>query len=180
MMYCQDYDEKFPGASAIAAGVPRVVTGSEGSVYNSLVWPDLIYPYVQNKQMFKCPSRPNEWLPYGWNIRMGYSIGGASSGPMYEGVAMASVKYVAETLIIADSDWTGASDYGWSNSYMLDYTPHVSRFIPARHNDGANIVFADGHAKWYHVPLDPNYTGTGSPPLTLNPAGILWSPDGTF
>jgi prepilin-type processing-associated H-X9-DG protein len=100
---------------------------------------------------------------------------------MYEGVAMASVKYVAETLIIADSDWTHSTDdYGFSNSYVLDSVPHVSRFIPARHNEGANLVFADGHAKWYQVPEDPSYTGTGSPRLTLNPAGILWSPDGTF
>jgi len=95
-------------------------------------------------------------------------------------VSMADVVYPAQTLIIADSDWTrSTNDYGWSNSWMIRRTPHVSRFIPARHNEGANIIYCDGHAKWSQVPLDPAYTGDGEIPLTKNPPGVLWLPNGS-
>jgi prepilin-type N-terminal cleavage/methylation domain-containing protein/prepilin-type processing-associated H-X9-DG protein len=185
MMYVQDYDDRYLAADAGSWTFPhmeRPVSGTPGVLYNTATWADLLYPYSLNKQMYRCPSAdPGAWIHFGWNMRMGYALGYPDrTGPLYEGVAMATVKYPAETLIIAESDWTGPSDYGWSNAEVLWDTPHVSRFIPARHNGGANIVFADGHTKWYSIQEDPNYTGTGSPRLTLNPAGVLWSPDGTF
>ena len=181
MMYAQDYDDTLPGASVQgpAGTMPRPVTGAPDRLYGSSLWPDVLYPYHMNEQIFQCPSK-QAWLPYGWNIRIGYAIGfPGRTGPIYEGVLLADIKYPAQTVAIADSDWTGPTDYGWSNSYMLTETPHVSRFIPARHNGGANLVLLDGHAKWYQIPLDPDYTGSGSPPLTKNPAGVLWFPDGS-
>ena len=181
MMYVQDYDERFLGASVsnTGGGVPRPVTGTPGRLYGSAVWPDMIYPYVMNIQLFHCPSEPAEWMSYGWNLNLGYAIGyPGRTGPKYQGVPLASIKYPAETIVIADSDWTHSTDdYGWSNAYMLTIPYHVSRFIPARHNDGANIVLCDGHAKWYSIQRDPNYTGNGEVKLTIPPAGLYWYPD---
>ena len=183
MMYVNDYDEVLPGASITGESgtMPRPVTGNPGSLYGSSLWPDMLHPYAMNLQLYKCPSAANQWLPYGWNMRIGYALGyPGRTGEIYEGVSLASIKYPARTLAIADSDWTRSTDdYPHNNSYVLFETPHVSRFIPARHNGGANLAFCDGHAKWYSVQLDPSYSGNGSVPLTKNPTGILWRPDGS-
>jgi len=187
-MYAGDYDDILPGASVsnTGAGVPRPVTGTPGVLYNGALWCDMIYPYVMNVPLFQCPSGPRgatQWerLSYGWNIYLGYAIGyPGRTGPIYEGVSLAKIKYPAETIVIADSDWTHSlADYGWSNGYMLSLPFHVSRFIPARHNGGANIALCDGHAKWYSIQRDPSYTGSGEVKLTLPPTGLYWFPDGS-
>ena len=174
MMYCQDYDEVFP-ARQRPISEPFTYNGYTHS--RAILWYMAIEPYHKNVQVFNCPSTEVTWRgQYTGNTRYGINtiMSGNNSASM-----MADIKKPAETIIIADSDWThSTADYGWSNSWMLHYNPHVSRFIPARHNGGANIILCDGHAKWYHVPLDPGYTGNGSVPLTKNPAGVLWYPDG--
>ncbi len=176
-MYAQDYDDKFCYyATYVPPGTPRPVTGGTGTHY----WWDLLYPYVKNRQIFRCPTVPKAW-GYGWNLRMGY-IGAhpTRTGELYEGVIQTSVAFPAETVLIADSDWTrSTADYGWSNSAMLTIPYHVSRFTPQRHNGGSNFVLVDGHAKWYRVLLDPSYTGTGEVPLTLPPTGLKWYRDGS-
>jgi len=181
-MYVQDYDETFPFYVIYSDEPPQDLPFSHGYT-RGLIWPDELFPYVENVQIFECPSGGNiaiggHRLDYGWNICLGY-IGNypGRTGPRYEGVKLATIKYPAQTVCIADSDWTHSTDdYGWSNQQMLYDKPHVSRFIPARHNHGANLVLADGHAKWYFIELDPNYTGNGSVPLTLNPP-VYWWPD---
>ncbi len=176
MQYVQDYDETYAFCSiTYATTAPRPFYGGSST---SHTWPEMLYPYVKNVQIFRCPSVGN-YLSYGWNANLGYWGTDTRVGDIYQGVNLAKIERPAETLVIADSDWTGVSDYPSSNAMTLWKSFHVSRFIPARHNGGANIVFCDGHAKWYQVPLDPNYTGTGSPPLTVPPAGVLWRPDGT-
>src|SRR5690554_4069951 len=67
-MYAQDYDDKFTFyATYVPAGTPRPVTGGTGTHY----WWDTLHPYVNNKQIFVCPSLQTQ-RGYGWNIRMGY------------------------------------------------------------------------------------------------------------
>jgi len=54
----------------------------------------------------------------------------------------------ASLLLLADS--VGSSSYRihstWNSGYHID----------PRHNDGANIGFCDGHAKWYSVRSNSN------------------------
>ena len=179
MMYCQDYDETYP-ALQMPLAEPFTYNGFS---HHNMLWYMAIEPYHRNVQVFNCPSSEVTWrgqytgnTRYGVNAELTY-YWQTSRVP----ATMAEVRIPAETIVIADSDWTrSTNDYGWSNSWALRRTPHVSRFIPARHNDGANITYADGHAKWSQVPLDPNYTGDGTVPLTQNPPGILWHPDGRW
>ncbi|MFW5867532.1 MAG: prepilin-type N-terminal cleavage/methylation domain-containing protein, partial [Armatimonadota bacterium] len=152
-MYAQDYDDKFTFYATYVndPDTPRPVTGGTGTMR----WWDCLYPYVMNKQIFYCPSM-RKTFGYGWNIRMGY-IGNhpTRTGEMYEGVSQTDVAYPAETVLIADSDWTrSTNDYRGSNASMLSVPYHVSRFTPQRHNGGPNFVLVDGHAKWHGCLLD--------------------------
>ncbi len=174
MMYCSDYDEMYP-ARQRPLPQPFIYNGYS---HRAILWYMAIEPYHKNVQVFNCPSTEVTWRgQYTGDTRYGINtiIGGNNTA-----YSMAQIEYPAETIIIGESDWThSTADYGWSNSWMLHYYPHVSRFIPQRHNGGANIILCDGHAKWYNIPLDPNYTGNGSVPLTKNPPGVLWYPDGS-
>jgi prepilin-type processing-associated H-X9-DG protein len=146
-----------------------------------MLWYMAIEPYHKNVQIFNCPSTTATWrgqytgdARYGINCQITYYTHSKQSCNTSE------IQYPAQTIIIGDSDWThSTADYSGSNSYMLRIPFHVSRFIPARHNEGANIILCDGHAKWYQIQLDPNYTGTGNPRLTLPPSGVLWYADGS-
>ena len=175
MMYAQDYDEHYPGLQN--AGGPFTYNGY---THTQMLWYMAIEPYHKNVQIFNCPSADTTWrgqytgdTRYGINVRLTYLS--ATSSPC----TLGDIAYPAETVIIADSDWThSTADYEFSNSYMLTTPFHVSRFVPQRHNGGANFVLCDGHAKWYSVPLDPSYTGTGTVKLTLPPANLKWYADG--
>lgn len=179
MMYASDYDDKIVNCS-FPLGTSFTFNGF---THPNMLWYMALMPYVKNCQIFNCPSSNRGWkgaytgdFDYGINANISYY----HAAHLGTGCALSEFDKPAETLAIGESDWTHSSaDYGWSNSYMLYETPHVSRFIPARHNDGANIVFCDGHAKWLPVQIDPAYTGTGNPRLTINPKGILWYADAT-
>ena len=174
MQYVQDYDETFPFADiSYAVAAPRPYAGGSSATHR---WTDMIYPYAKNRQMFMCPSETGVYAGYGWNANLGYWGTLTRTGEIYQGVKLATIVKPAETVVIADSGRHPAH-YG-DNSYLLWKAMHCSRFIPARHNEGANIVFSDGHAKWYSIQLTPGHADTSTAP-TLPPAGVLWRPDGT-
>ncbi len=174
MQYLQDYDETFPFADiSYAVSVPRPYTGSPSATHK---WPDMLWPYAKNKQMFKCPSHPHVWVSYGYNANLGYWGTLTRTGAIYQGVKLATVVKPAETVVIADT--ARDSHYGGDNSYVLWKSMHCSRFVPARHNGGANLVLCDGHAKWYSIQVTPNHVDTSTPP-TSPPVGVLWRADGT-
>ncbi len=142
MQYTQDFDEKLPPSSDLAP-VPKY-------------WFDKVEPYVKSKQVFFCPSEGDPFkkdaaapmtrdnISYGynyiyttWRPHASYALGGHS---------LARFQSPANTVLLGDTHRNNAQGYviAWTGTYELD----------ARHMEGVNIAYMDGHAKWQKLPGD--------------------------
>ena len=87
---------------------------------------EVIYPYVKNNQIFRCPSAPAN--------KSGYDVVGATPATTYMYGSTYGVPYV--------SDWTNDSGAVAAKTF-----PTINNFTD-RHFDGSNYAFLDGHVKW--------------------------------
>ena len=162
MQYAQDYDETLPG-----------LWQSNVSPWSTYTWDKVVAPYIKNTQVLMCPSRPT-----GYGYSMIYGTGAIGTGSRhtasyltYNGAAWGSaglglVARPAEIVILAEC-WPGQGHLPSMGSWQItvdedgDGVPESSAYgagtvqydyngLEPRHNDGANIGFFDGHAKWYH------------------------------
>ena len=166
LMYVSDYDDIFFGHIQGRRDAPYGASGPPGYIR----WPDQIYPYVKNEQLYTCPSNPvatfvantrDAYFGYGLNYWLTF---------YYYYVGLANITRPAETIWFADCDF-----YNVYPSYYMYLYPTNTTYgqngiarLQLRHNDGVNIGFVDGHAKWMHrteIEGDiggPNTTATGS------------------
>jgi prepilin-type N-terminal cleavage/methylation domain-containing protein/prepilin-type processing-associated H-X9-DG protein len=159
MQYCQDYDDVYPPS---ASG-----TGTWTSS------PFYLAPYVKNRDVWKCPSQTGEaiyqddkTLPwyYGWvghyspsthlMPNVNYVKIRAGWGCIQHYVSMSEVIVPASTIAIMEFPLAQINGYGWSWGVHYDWWWHfhldpAGYKLPFTHSDGLNIIFADGHAKWY-------------------------------
>ncbi|MCE5239511.1 DUF1559 domain-containing protein [bacterium] len=152
LQYVQDYDERFP---AYASG--------SYTVSPWIFWPHQLEPYIKGWQVFNCPSSV-----YG-GTSMGYHGMTYPQRPCYafvnslwgSSIALAQIPTPAAKFLVADSNhpslgdirgfltasrcamW-GAPSASCPNSTNVNST-HIW-LVP--HNEGLNIGFIDGHAKW--------------------------------
>ena len=164
MQYVQDYDEQVPYTY-----VGRVYPGGP-----LVTWWKYIEPYVKNSQVFSCPSAGGDGygsIGYGYNARIGWS-------------ALAKFVKPAETGVWIDCQKANAAcSYSGSNSWeFFCNSHHCSRFAAPRHNEGANIGFADGHSKWVKIRTTMRSDlgcgvefKWGHPPDASD--GVYWYPD---
>lgn len=132
--YAQDYDEM---------SVPYAYRVPAGGVYRYFIQatplatarPGFLDPYLKNSQVTLCPSRTNqEMRHYGANM--------AHVVKQIDPATLAQIQYPAETLLFCDNQNQAA----YCPCATTDaYTPGLN---PAPHNDGINVGFCDGHAKW--------------------------------
>ena len=125
-MYAQDYDER------VCHYFSRDHANNNARIY----WNLLLQPYIKNTQVQHCPSRSGATLSYGYNYHHLIGAGGA-------GWSLADVDYPAEHLAMCDNHNVLAGCP--HNSSYTYYTPGLN---PLPHNEGINVVFVDGHAKW--------------------------------
>jgi prepilin-type N-terminal cleavage/methylation domain-containing protein/prepilin-type processing-associated H-X9-DG protein len=141
LMYAQDYDEIYVDARWW------------GTAPNNYFWCDRIGPYMKNTQLFVCPSHkgdvcatgtcsnhnahvryPN--LGYGYNhYHIAYPNGfvGLSNRPLADVMSPASVFLLMDFRC-----------YYTATTSSVD----LSKNEYNKHNEGTNVCFADGHAKW--------------------------------
>lgn len=165
IMYIQDYDETLYGH--------RQGYRFPETDWGILNWPQQLYPYVMNEQLFTCPShatgtwsydadpstpgptRDNDF-GYGMNYWMTYA---------YYAPKLADFPHPAETIWFTDCNY-----YIVYPSYYLNRYPDNATYglegrarLQNRHNQGANVGFLDGHAKWLSDSvLEGDIGGTGS------------------
>lgn len=158
LQYAQDYDERF-------CKTARWNTLREDPILNphNMWWDQAIEPYLKNKQVLTCASAGS--------YPLGYQVWEPVTGG-YVGLPLGNIKSPAECVFVFDRSVSTAVGATGASTYVSD-PPHagnpsdpneftrVSRFATTRHNDGANLGFFDGHAKWAsgnsEVMTDTNY-----------------------
>ena len=197
LMYVQDYDELFP-QSVYSMDKPILMPGSGDRVFTVY---EAVSPYMKNTDILICPSnRPGidflaivtplglrtsglfRYASYAMNFAVfqdpALPPGLFDADPV---VALAALAEPVNTTLFYDSKYTpygGAPAYpecappseafGWSN-FAAD----------ARHSEGFNVNFADGHSKYY--PRRGNIPGisTGGVPTYTLPCDLSGIPGGT-
>lgn len=156
LMYCQDFDEKFPLTHSQPNTTWTAPNGRETS--GDMPWMIVIDPYLKNTQIFNCPSVSSAWdggaattcVSYGYNENL-------------SGIVQARCNFSAELCAIADGGTDG------NHSILKAYGPDNGRDSIAleRHISGCNVGFADGHAKWLNGSNIPQDRYDGFDPDTM-------------
>lgn len=178
-LYVQDYDEMYPHADyKLPAGSSSPLNPAASGTYalrvNHYKWEAWLLPYIRNVQVMQCPSRridPDAWAGNG-EIKDGYalnlSVTGASNGPQdrpsFLGGGLAGVAFPADTMILQELYNQLTYNYMVNNGSNVLYPAALREswepyLVPggvvdkrsAPHNDGFNLAFCDGHAKWMSV-----------------------------
>ncbi len=144
-MYAQDYDETFLAGrynGECMFGHYHDL-GGNNAINDYYGWWNHIYPYINNTQVYRCPSE--QWA----HCTSGGEVAIITDAYLfnYDGVrlkAMSQIQQPSETMITMDGE----------NAFVISSTNTKSTAMGAigngldRHNGGANIAYADGHAKW--------------------------------
>ncbi len=166
MQYVQDYDERYP-----LKDYPTDVSPWFG--WGWAHWMTVTQPYLKSTQLFHCPSSSNatEWTQrgpsYPTGIRVavyrGYGANREILGTSTSEVgATALVPFIMDSLVgvfnplDGDTMWrrvvnsgyfngTSVTSPPWGGAYSAPMTPQPDL---ARHFQGVNIAFADGHVKY--------------------------------
>ena len=148
LMYAQDYDEMFP-AMALSGNqgiVPYPVVpehpefGRHPTLGYFNCWSNGIYPYIKNVQIFLCPSTTANCYAVAYGLpAVGINATQTGTTSIFGRPPLRSIKRPAEILMIGEKGAGGGCQYILSNEY---YAGRMN------HNDGTNLCFFDGHAKW--------------------------------
>ncbi len=160
--YAADHGGQLPRAM----GVP-LANGNRPSWYNTLEAGGQLAVYGVNgwsgkeKSIARCPARPDKAAHTNIKTSAGYFHYGMNNCPggldtITGPVRLGSITAPGQTFLIGESDariWIG----------RMKGEPVQANHLIYPHQDGMNLVFADGHAEWKRKPL-PEITSATVPP----------------
>jgi prepilin-type N-terminal cleavage/methylation domain-containing protein/prepilin-type processing-associated H-X9-DG protein len=117
-------------------------------------WMQQIFSYVQSTNVYHCPSNrlvpANEqsWFNYFNGVRAEYIVDGGTFGSVDSKRIMFPSAYVlsGDTLDFTTND---ADKDDYSQNCVGGPVNGVQWELWQAHNGGQNVLFSDGHAKWY-------------------------------
>ena len=135
-------------------------------------WADAVYPYVKSINLFVCPSGNKKCLGYAYNVWLSGGIQGMTVkgrehwGTSIQTTTASQIKNSAETVFTFDAPQRyNSTAYTPVNGCPLIINEfgksYTSNFSPsARHLEGINYTFCDGHAKYYKKAQGPGLNGS--------------------
>lgn len=194
-LYVDDYDETYmPPAMWYSEswtsdysdypGYNYLTSGYNHTAHHYWTWMDSIYPYVKNINVYKCPSGKKDRLGYGMNENIHNSLltdafatsyvqpaaDANNVSAYYSCTSVSSIPNSSELVLYCDTYVVGDDGYSywlvwpWFVSYDTDKRGSGGVKM-ARHNEGCNVTFADGHAKFYKAALGEDSTNVNGGPI---------------
>jgi prepilin-type N-terminal cleavage/methylation domain-containing protein len=175
-MYAQDYDERLPiVGSAIEPGTLLEGRKRNRQPFNG--WSLVMLPYIKSRDLFRCPSMPAVFqgsgacakfngqpitnsYSYNWFLGADGTYGGTGYTTSFDRsdrwdtpITMSAVSQPANTIAFLHSNSVPPYGAAWGCTYMTIETPDFINKIRMRaiHKDGDNLVFVDGHSKWFSL-----------------------------
>lgn len=158
--YTQDYDERLPGATDGGAGNGQYGGWMFYNTFNSARTSTptyvpanaSIYPYIKSSQIFVCPSDS-----IGQGAGDSYAINacvtskdptGAANSPynFRPGLSLAAFEETAQWMLLSEEGGPSAGADTTDDGYI---NIAVGNTLARRHFEGSNILFLDGHVKYF-------------------------------
>ena len=132
----------------------------------STYWYNLIWPYTGLKHqakvysIFRCPSMKKDdckeinlaeggsfCTSYGYNYNYIYSIpaAGFTNGP----IKLSSLRMPEQMLMWSDAEYSPSINTGTYLIHPMRTAAYDGKQLSTCHDNGSNIVFADGRVKWH-------------------------------
>jgi prepilin-type processing-associated H-X9-DG protein len=153
IMYAQDYDETLPLNHYVGNGLMPLPGWRDSRAGDS--WCSGIYPYVKNLQIYVCPEAVT-YTERGcnpWCSPEKIEDGAVSYLMNYvtQGRPLASVPAPADLIFLHEGDrrWRVCHCRPEPENLKSRFYIEINHaFYDTRHNEGANLLYSDGHAKW--------------------------------
>lgn len=132
-LYADDYNGLYPyAAGSVAWDATDLTDGTYG-------WMQQLYSYVGNKKVYICPSN-KEFRDYSYFL--GTRAAYIDAEEQRASVNRKKIKYPSAFVLCGDTSYFDEEDCDKD-----DYG--INCILWPVHNEGVNILFADGHVKWY-------------------------------
>jgi len=178
MQYVQDYDESYPPSRNCggATGACTIGIGGTGGT-NRGFWKIYTYPYVKSTQIYSCPSNRGivegtytspEFGTLTFAEQNSYGVSSQVFSNVTDNVAPFKASQIGQSSLMAmggDASWCiWDNPARVVNSTGISPVNHDNR-VPdlqyARHFEGSNIMYVDGHVKFQtQGQMGPTVSGT--------------------